>query len=66
MSQTGKQKKVDEKIGVILVVSMFSSRNVFVFVLNSARYLSMLKQFAYMHLKVLVMHFQKIVLFIIL
>ena len=66
MLQTGKRKKVDEKIGVIPVVSMLSSRNVFVFVLNSARNLSTLKQFTYMHLKVLVMHFQKIVLFIIL
>ena len=61
------EEKVDEKNGVICLVSMFPSwvmvlklpKKVYFcnFVLTSAGNLSLLKQFTYMHLKGLIMHF---------
>ena len=48
-------KHLDRKMGIFCK-----------FVLTSARNLSLLKQFTYMHLKGLVTHFQKMVLFVIL
>ena len=66
MSQTFRAEKVDGKNGVISLVSMLPSRvmvlklpkkvNCFCnFVLTSARNLSILKQFTYMHLIKMVM-----------
>ena len=76
MLQTVRAEKVDGKNGVICLVSMLPSRVMVLklskkvhfcnFVLTSARNLSILKQFTYMHLKGLVAHFQKMVLFIML
>ena len=74
MLQTIRAVKVFEKYGVISLVSMFSFW-VMVFELSKkiqflqicadlARNLSLLKQFIFMHLKGLVTHFQKRVLFI--
>ena len=75
MLQT-ERKKVDGKNGVICLVSMIlfcimvlklSIKMHFCnFVLNPARNLSLLMQFTYVHLKDLVMHFQKMALFILL
>ena len=72
MLQAGRAEKVDEKNEVIHVVFMFSSWDmilklskkvhIFNFVLASAKYPSMLKQFTYMHLKGLVTHVQKMLL----
>ena len=71
--QTVRAEKVDEKNGLICVVSMFSFR-VMVLKLSKKVYflqfcsdlskfvVSLLKQFTYMHLKGLVIHFQKMVL----
>ena len=56
MLETVRKEIVDEKIGVLCIF--------YNFVLNSARNLSLLKQFTYMHLKVLITLFQKIVWFI--
>ena len=74
--QSVKPEKVDKKNGVICLVSMFPSRVMVLklskkmhfwnFLLTSVRNLSLLKQFTYMHLKSLVTHFQKMVLFIML
>ena len=74
--QTVRLEKVDEKNRVICLVSMLSSwvmvfklskKCIFCnFVLTSARNLSRFKQFTYMHLKGLVTHFQKLMLFIML
>ena len=81
MLQTVRAEKVDEKNGVICLVSIFPSwvmvlrlckKFIFCnFVLTSARNLPIskfiknkLKQFTYRHLKGLVMHVQKMVLFI--
>ena len=74
--QTVRSGKVDEKNGVICLVSIFPSWVMVLklskevhfcnFVLTSARNLILLKQFTYMHLKGLVTHFQKMVLFIVL
>ena len=68
--------KIRWKNGVICLVSMLPSwvmalklsKECFFynFVLTSARNQSWLKQFTYMHLKGLVMHFQKLMLFIML
>ena len=74
MNITNRLGKVDEKNGVICIVSMLllwvmvlklSKKHIFCnSVLTSARNLSRLKQFAsYMHLKSLFTHFQKLVLF---
>ena len=73
MLQTGRAEKLDEKSGVICVVSIFPSWLMILklsekvhflnFVLTSAKNLSILKQFTYMHLKDLVTHFQKMLLF---
>ena len=74
MLQADRAEKVDEKNGVICVVFMFPS---WVMILElskkvhffqfcadlSKKSLSMLKQFTYMHLKRLVMRFQKMLLF---
>ena len=74
--QSLRSEKIDQKNGVICLVSMFPSRFMVLklskkmhfwnFLLTSVRNLSLLKQFTYMHLKGLVMHFQKMVLFIML
>ena len=76
MPQTIRAEKIDGKNWVICLVSIFPSRvmvlnclkkcNIFNFVLTSARNLSILKQFTYIHLKGLVEHFQEMVFFIIL
>ena len=76
MLQTVRSGKLDERNGVICLVSIFPSWVMGLklskkvsfcnFVLTSARNLSLLKQFTYMHLKGLVTHFQKMVLFIML
>ena len=67
MLQTVRAKKVDEKYGVICLVSVSPSiiqKSIFYnFVLTSVRNLSLLKQFTYMHLKVLTL-FQKMLWFI--
>ena len=78
MLQTVGVEKVNEKNGVICLVSMLPSwvmvcklsKKVHMcifynFVLTSARNLSLLKQFRYMHLKVIVTLFQKILWFIV-
>ena len=73
--QTVRSQKVDEKNGVICLVSMFPAWVMVLklskkkcifgnFMLNSAINLGLLKQFTYVHLVGLVTHFQKIVLFI--
>ena len=73
MSQTVRAEKIDDKNGVISLVSMFLSRVMILklskkvilflqFCAVSARNLSILKQFTYMHLIV----YYKMVLFIIL
>ena len=64
MLQTFRAEKLDKKYGVISLVSIFSSRVMVLkcqkryilcnFVLTSARNLNRLKQFIYMHLKVLI------------
>ena len=71
MLQTGRTEKVDEKNGVICLVSMFSSRVMVLrldclkkyvfknFELTAARNFSLLKQFTYTYMKDLVTHFQK-------
>ena len=59
MLQTVKAEKLDEKNGVICLISMFPS---WVIVLK----LSKRVEFTYMHLKSLIMQFQKIVLLIML
>ena len=71
MLQTVRAGKVDEKNGVIWLVSMFPSwfmvrklSKKIRFMLASARNLSLLKQFTYMHPKVLFQLFQKMVSFI--
>ena len=75
--ETLRSEKVDEKNRFICLVSMFPSwlmvlklsKKVlffFNFVLTSARNLSLLKQFTYIHLKGLLTHFQKMVLFLML
>ena len=74
MLQTVRAEKVEEKNGVICLVFMFpswamvcklSKKCIFYnFVLTSARNLSLLKQCTYVHLKVLLPLFQKIVWFI--
>ena len=74
--QTVRLGKVDEINGVICLVSIFPSCVMVLklskkvhfcnFVLTSARNLILSKQFTYMHLKGLVTHFQKMVLFIVL
>ena len=75
--QTVRSEKVDEKNGVICLVSMFPS---WVMVLKLSKKVHFLQfcadlrkksksvkaQFTYMHLKSLVTHFQKMVLFIML
>ena len=72
--QTVRSEKVDEKNGVICLVSMFPSWvmvcklskkvHFYNFVLTSARNLRLLQQFTYMHLKVLITLFQKMIWFI--
>ena len=74
--QTFRSEKVDEKNGVLCLVFMFFSWVMVLklskkvhfcnFVLASARNLGLLKQFTYMYLEGLVMHFQKMVWFIML
>ena len=74
MLQTVRAEKADEKIGVICLISMFPSRIMVLklskkcffcnFELTSARNVSLLKQFTYLHLKVLITLFQKIIWFI--
>ena len=74
MLKTVRAEKVDEKNGVIALVSMLpcqvlvlklSKKLSFLqSVLTSARNLSLLKQFTYMYLKVLITLFQKIIWFI--
>ena len=74
MLQRVKAEKVDEENRVICLVSMFPSwvmvrkfsKKVHFhnFVLTLARNLNLLKQFIYMHLKVLIALFQKMVKFI--
>ena len=76
MNITNRLEKVDEKNGVICLVSMLpswvmvlklSKKCIFCnSVLTSARNLNWLKQFTYKHLKGLVMPFQKFVLFVML
>ena len=76
MLQIVRVEKADEKLGVICIVYIIDSRvmvlklskkvHFFNFVLTSARNLSLLKQITSMHLKGLVTHFQKMVLFIML
>ena len=76
MLETVRGEKVVEKNVVICLVSMFSSwlmvlklskKCIFCnFVLTLSGNSSLLKQFTYIHLKVLVMHFQKMVLLIML
>ena len=69
MLQADRAEKVDEKNGVICVVFMFPSwncwKNCIISILcwPQQKSLSMLKQFTYMHLKRLVMRFQKMLLF---
>ena len=73
MLQADRAEKVNEKNGVFCVVFMFPSWVMILkllkkvhflnFVLTSEKSLSMLKQFTYMHLKRLVMSFQKMLLF---
>ena len=59
--QTGRAEKVDESNGVIFVVFMFPS---WVMILKyQQKNQSILNQFIYMHLKDLVTHFQKMLLF---
>ena len=74
MLQTVRAEKVDEKMGSFAQFPCFLSdlwslnclkKCIFCnFVLTSARNLSLLKQFTYMHLKVLITLFQKMVWFI--
>ena len=74
MLQTVRAEKVDEKHGVICLVPCFLSKlwslhcpkkYIFCnFVLTSARNLSLLKRFPYMHVKVLITLFQKMIWFI--
>ena len=76
MLQKVRAKKIDEKNGVVCLVSLFPSCvwslnclkkcSFCNFALSSAGKLSLLKQFTYMHLKSLVMHFQKMVMLIML
>ena len=76
MPQTISAEKADGKNGVICLVSIYppkimvlklSKKCIFCnFVLTSARNLSILKQFTYIHLKGLVAHFLEMVLFIML
>ena len=76
MNITNRLEKVDEKNGVICLVFMLpswvivlklSKKCIFCnFLLTSARNLSRLKQFTYIHLKGLATHFQKLMLFIML
>ena len=76
MNITNRLEKVDEKNGVICLIFMLpswvivlklSKKCIFCnFLLTSARNLSRLKQFTYIHLKGLVTHFQKLMLFIML
>ena len=72
--QTVRSQKVHEKNGVICLVSILpswvmvlklSKKCIFCnFMLTSARNLSLLKQFTYIHLKRLVTHLQEMILFI--
>ena len=72
--QTVRVENMDEKNGVICLVSMFiswvmvlklSRKGIFCnFVLISAKTLSLWRQFAYMHLKVLIALFQKMICFL--
>ena len=74
ISQTVRAQKVDEKNGVICLISFFLSWvmvlklpkivHFWKFVLTSARNLNILKQFISIHLKDFIMLFQKIVFFI--
>ena len=74
--QTVRAEKVDEKNRVICLISVFPSWVTVLklpkkvhfcnFLLTSARNISLLKQFTYMHQKDLVTHFQRMVLFIML
>ena len=73
MLQTVRGEKVDEQNGVICLVSMFLPefgsqllKKVYFcnFVLTPARNLILLQQFTYMHLKVLITVFQKMIWFI--
>ena len=67
---TVRAEKVDEKIGVICRVSMFPTWVMVgklskkVHILQFCADLSLLKQFTYMHLKVLITFFQKMLRFI--
>ena len=73
ISQTVRAQKVGEKNGVIYLVSFFPSWVLVLklpkivhfckFVLTSARNLNLLKQFIYIHLKNVIMLFQKIVFY---
>ena len=58
-------EKVDEKMG-LWALNCFKKCIFCNIVLTSARNLSLLKQFTYMHLKGLATHFQKMALFIML
>ena len=72
--QTVRAQKVDGKNGIIFLISIFLSWvmvlklpkivHVFKFVLTSARNLNILKEFISIHLKYLIMLFQKMVFFI--
>ena len=74
MLQTVGAEKVDEKMGLFVQFPYFlpelwslncPKKCIFCnFVLTSARNLSLLKQFTYMHLKVLITVFQKMTWFI--
>ena len=74
MSQTVRAQKVDEKNAVICLVSFFLSRvmvlklpkivHLLKFVLTSGTNLDLLRQIIYIHLKDLIMLFQKVVCFI--
>ena len=74
MNITNRVENMDEKNGVICLVSMFiswvmvlklSRKGIFCnFVLISAKTLSLWRQFAYMHLKVLIALFQKMIYFL--
>ena len=76
MLQRDRAEKVDEKNGIICLVSMFPCWTMVLKLskkcsfwnsaLTAARNLSLLKQFTYMQLKGLITHFQKMVLFIML
>ena len=76
MLQAGRAEKFDEKYGVICVLFMFPSWVIILKLSEKCTFsilrwsrqkdLSVIQQFTYMHLKGLVTHFQKMLLFTIL